>query len=47
MYNKIKINRIQTVHENSLVYRDIKPDNFLVGHIMYVFNLNIDYFLYN
>lgn len=25
------ISRIQTVHENDLVYRDIKPDNFLMG----------------
>jgi casein kinase 1 len=34
MVAKQMINRIQTVHENSLVYRDIKPDNFLVGHIV-------------
>ncbi|ORX54843.1 kinase-like protein [Piromyces finnis] len=34
MVAKQMISRIQTVHENSLVYRDIKPDNFLVGHIV-------------
>jgi len=34
MVAKQMINRIQTVHESSLVYRDIKPDNFLVGHII-------------
>lgn len=31
MLAKQMVTRIQTVHERSLIYRDIKPDNFLVG----------------
>ncbi|KAI8866486.1 binary complex of casein kinase-1 with Cki7, partial [Ramicandelaber brevisporus] len=31
MLAKQMISRVQTVHEKSLIYRDIKPDNFLLG----------------
>ncbi|KAF8308115.1 kinase-like protein [Clavulina sp. PMI_390] len=31
MTAKQMLSRVQTIHEKSLIYRDIKPDNFLLG----------------
>ncbi|KAJ3135403.1 casein kinase I [Physocladia obscura] len=33
MAAKQMITRVQTIHERNLVYRDIKPDNFLIGRL--------------